>query len=68
MEKGSGLIGFYRGIIKIFYQNEIINDELDVLIIFLSEIKSSFFCNLDSDPTTFVQQKEIIVNFLGEYC
>ncbi len=66
-EENSYYLSVYRTITKRFYPNTIINDELDVLIIFLSKIKSDFF-GYNTNPNNFNQQKQIIENLLGQYC
>lgn len=67
MEKGSSYLGFVRSIAKFLRLNEIIDGELDVLIIHLTNVKNDFFGNCDAEPTTLDQQKEVIENFLKEH-
>ena len=68
MEKGSSILGFGRGLEKLFYSNTITNSELDVLTIHLSNIMEDFYGKEDGNPTNFDKQKEIIESFLRSYC
>ena len=67
-EKGSNYLSIMRRIEKIFYPNIIIDSELNILIIHLTNVKNNFFAKSNTEPTNFEQQKQIIEELLGNYC